>query len=293
MFTKNLFFLSALIILAVCCSPTVIDGGIAQNQSINIENIKQQDSGNAQLKKIEIIDRACARGMIHIEGNMLFGYPDFVEIVQDSTCIHWINKDFPARCAEFDPKMWEKEKKKLSRVHMNFCIDTYEWPNKVNEEPLVFIDWVHAAKECTSTGKRLCSEDEWTFSCEGEEGLPYPYGYIRDSSACNIDKSWIKVEEKNLGPAETTADELKKLWQGVPSGSLARCVSSFGVHDLTGNVDEWTTSTRASGFRSVLKGGYWSVVRNRCRPSTRAHNEGHRYYQQGFRCCSLPATLAK
>ena len=74
---------------------------------------------------------------------------------------------------------------------------------------------------------------------------------------------------------------------------MPRCVSSFGVHDLTGNVDEWTTSTRTSGFRSVLKGGYWSVVRNRCRPSTRAHNEGHRYYQQGFRCCSLPTTLAK
>lgn len=55
---------------------------------------------------------------------------------------------------------------------------------------------------------------------------------------------------------------------------------------MNGNVDEWTVSVLKSGYRSILKGGYWSVVRTRCRPATRAHNEEHEFYQQGFRCCT-------
>jgi formylglycine-generating enzyme required for sulfatase activity len=79
--------------------------------------------------------------------------------------------------------------------------------------------------------------------------------------------------------------EVDRLWQGEPSGASPRCKSPFGVYDMTGNVDEWTRSTRPTGYRSILKGGYWGPVRTRCRPSTRAHGEDYSYYQQGFRCC--------
>jgi formylglycine-generating enzyme required for sulfatase activity len=248
-------------------------------ESVETSSIKKENL-------LETKSSPCPDDMKHVVGDMLTGSPDYVEIVQDSTCVKWLNKEYPARCADFDQKLWEKEKKKLARTKMNFCIDTYEWPNKVNVNPSVFIDWVHASEMCSAVGKRLCSEDEWTFACEGEEGLPYPYGYSRDSSACNIDKSWIKVDEEKLNSSDSQG-ELNKLWQGVPSGSMTKCVSPFGVHDMTGNVDEWTASSRRSGYKSILKGGYWSVVRNRCRPSTRSHNEWHRYYQQGFRCCKM------
>jgi formylglycine-generating enzyme required for sulfatase activity len=153
-------------------------------------------------------------------------------------------------------------------------------------EPRVFIDWYSAKRTCETAGKRLCTEEEWTFACEGEEGLPYPYGYERDGLACNIDHGWIAPDTEALMNPTRTPDELKRLWQGVPSGSMERCVSPFGVHDMTGNVDEWTSSTRKKGYRSILKGGYWSVVRNRCRPTTRIHFEGYSNYQQGFRCCT-------
>lgn len=238
-----------------------------------------------ELKKEKIEESRCSPDMITISGNMLGGPPDQVEKIQDSTCTTWLNKEFPARCATFDKTAWDREKKKIPRLHLEFCIDKFEWPNKEGSSPLVFVSWLKAGEMCSSVGKRLCTEDEWTFACEGEEGTPYPYGYSRDSSACNIDKPWMQVDEAKLG-SSSYQDELKKLWQGVPSGSMTKCVSSTGVHDMTGNVDEWTTSTRRSGYSSVLKGGYWSVVRNRCRPSTRAHNEEYRYYQQGFRCCS-------
>jgi formylglycine-generating enzyme required for sulfatase activity len=56
---------------------------------------------------------------------------------------------------------------------------------------------------------------------------------------------------------------------------------------MTGNVDEWTRTSNALAERqSVMKGGYWGPVRTRCRPATRAHDELHTFYQQGFRCCA-------
>ena len=37
--------------------------------------------------------------------------------------------------------------------------------------------WYAARDACSAQGKRLCGESEWTLACEGEEHLPYPYGY--------------------------------------------------------------------------------------------------------------------
>ena len=80
--------------------------------------------------------------------------------------------------------------------------------------------------------------------------------------------------------------ELDRLWQGLPSGSRPTCKSKTGVYDMTGNVDEWTKSSVPGERPSVLKGGYWGPVRTRCRPATKAHDETHTFYQQGFRCCA-------
>jgi formylglycine-generating enzyme required for sulfatase activity len=74
----------------------------------------------------------------------------------------------------------------------------------------------------------------------------------------------------------------------MPSGTMPRCVSWAGVHDMTGNVDEWTVNETGQPFDSALKGGWWGPIRGRCRPATTAHNEGFIYYQIGFRCCADP-----
>ncbi len=118
--------------------------------------------------------------------------------------------------------------------------------------------------------------------------MPHPYGYERDPEACVIDRPWREVDEDALASRspERTLEELDRLWQGEPSGSRPRCRSVFGVYDMTGNVDEWTSSVVPGERPSVLKGGYWGPVRTRCRPSTRAHGPDFAFYQQGFRCCS-------
>ena len=167
-----------------------------------------------------------------------------------------------------------------------FCIDKYEWPNKAGEEPVVMKSWYEARDACQSIGKRLCTQDEWTLACEGPEHLPYPYGYTRDATACNIDKDAIQVNEDALKRPDRRAAEVARLWQGEASGSRPNCKSPFGVFDMTGNVDEWTVNETGNPHKSALKGGYWSWVRGRCRAVTAGHDEGFRYYQIGWRCCA-------
>ena len=236
----------------------------------------------------------CDSGMVHVEGRMkqdLSSNPfssSTVEELQKTTCVRWINREYPERCAEFDRARWLSIAAKLPTRAMDFCIDRYEFPNQEGEYPLAMVAFHEASALCAEQGKRLCDEAEWTFSCEGEEAMPYPYGYVRDATACVVDSPWRAFNPAALSHRDSTAAgaEMARLWQGVPSGSMPRCTSPFGVHDLTGNVDEWTRSVRPGERPSILKGGYWGPVRTRCRPATRTHDENHVFYQQGFRCCS-------
>jgi len=145
-----------------------------------------------------------------------------------------------------------------------------------------------ARDRATRDGKRLCSETEWTFACEGEEAWPHPYGYTRSPEICDIDRPWRGFDQRAFWDRSSRAAmlELDRLWQGEASGSRPACRSPFGIYDMTGNVDEWTQSVSTQGHCSILKGGYWGQVRSRCRPSTRVHDEDFAFYQQGFRCCA-------
>lgn len=226
----------------------------------------------------------CPNNMIYVHGMMVEGDSEYIEALQNNTCKNWISKKFPERCKEFDSNSWNQVTQKLPKKEMKFCIDTYEFPNIKDTKPLINIDWIEANQKCLEQDKRLCTEEEWSFACEGEEAMPYPYGYIRDDKKCNIDRAYIAPDFDKINQPE----EINRLWQGKNSGEMADCVSPFQVHDMTGNVDEFTTSVRKTGYKSILKGGYWSVVRNRCRASTRSHNQWHHAYQQGFRCCKSP-----
>jgi len=186
------------------------------------------------------------------------------------------------RCSEYRAPTGQCQ---TGTAKKHFCIDDYEWPNKAGETPVVMKNWYEARDACQSVGKRLCSQDEWTLACEGPEHLPYPYGYVRDATACNIDKAAIGVGEKALRRPDLRDAEVARLWQREASGARDRCVSAFGVHDMTGNVDEWTLNETGTPHQSALKGGYWSWVRGRCRAVTAGHEESLRYYQIGFRCC--------
>jgi formylglycine-generating enzyme required for sulfatase activity len=229
----------------------------------------------------------CGAGMVEVRGRMKVAAQ--LDEMQDQACTSWITeRPFPARCNGFDRHRWRSMAKGLPTTPMHFCIDRFEYPNRKNEYPIVFVSWQEASSLCAAEGKRLCSEAEWTFACEGEEARPYPYGYSRDPEACVIDRPWKPFNDAALVPRDGTSamEELDRLWQGVPSGTRPRCKSPFGVYDMTGNVDEWARSVVPGERQSILKGGYWGPVRDRCRSSTRGHGEMHTFYQQGLRCCA-------
>lgn len=218
----------------------------------------------------------CPEDMVEVEG-------DYCPEVEQK-CLKWIDPEgvFPRRCQEFAPSGACQGK----TTHKRFCMDRFEWPNKLGAKPVVMKTWYEAADSCKAVGKRLCGDSEWTLACEGQERLPYPYGYERNSEACNVDKPHPDVNEKALANPATRDAEVARLWQGEPSGSRESCVSPYGAFDMTGNVDEWVVNESGVPYRSGLKGGYWGPVRNRCRPMTTAHYENFVFYQIGFRCCA-------
>ncbi|MBX3190439.1 MAG: SUMF1/EgtB/PvdO family nonheme iron enzyme [Labilithrix sp.] len=223
---------------------------------------------------------ACPEDMLEVEG-------DFCPFL-DQVCLRR-PRDWSYRCLEYR----KSGPCQTRTAHKHFCIDKYEWPNRAGEEPVVMKDWYEAGAACKAIGKRLCTQDEWTLACEGPEHLPYPYGQSRDATACNIDKPHLTVDEKALRHPGKRDAEVARLWQGEKSGSRERCVSPFGVHDMTGNVDEWTVNETGKPHKSALKGGYWSWVRGRCRAVTPGHEEDFRYYQIGWRCCADAPTTSK
>lgn len=175
-------------------------------------------------------------------------------------------------------------------VPMRFCMDRFEYPNLEGVLPVLALTWLEAATLCKLAEKRLCTDSEWTLACEGPGRLPYPYGYVRNDRACNIDRKYIEPDPFAFADPKRRAEEIARTDQREPSGMREGCVSPFGVQDMTGNVDEWVRNE--SGFQdkapyvSGLKGGYWGPVRNRCRPMTSDHNPWHEGYQIGFRCCA-------
>ncbi len=217
---------------------------------------------------------SCPKGMVEVLGD----YCPYLE----QKCLRWLDPEKKMQCAEFAPT--SECQGKTSKKH--FCIDQFEYPNRAGEKPVVMTSWNQAKASCEKDGKRLCGESEWTLACEGQERLPYPYGYARNADACNIDKPHPDVDEKAFANPRTRDAEAARLDQRDASGTREACVSPYGVYDMTGNVDEWVVNEGGKPYKSGLKGGYWGPVRDRCRPMTIAHNEEFSFYQIGFRCCS-------
>ena len=174
-------------------------------------------------------------------------------------------------------------------VKKRFCIDRYAWPNKKGHKPEVMNRYHQAQIKCAAVDKRMCTESEWTFSCEGPEMKPFPYGYVRDADKCHGDEKWDAPNMMKV--AKRDKKELRRLYKGKPSGQK-ECVSDFGVYDLPANTDEVVASeTFVSGWRgkyeSTNTGGPWyKGVRNQCRPKIYSHDEGFYHYYLSFRCCS-------
>ena len=208
---------------------------------------------------------ACPSDMVLVAG-------DYCPEVREK-CQRWL--DPPPyqfyRCAVYE----EPSVCVSKRVRERFCIDREEYVRPGDDLPLAHQSWTSAEEICKISGKRLCKESEWQFACEGEEMRPYPYGFERDSTACNID-------QMHLGKPQSGLSDLR-----APTSAYPRCVSPFGVHDMSGNVEEWATKDDGKAKdRSTMKGAWWLPGKNTCRAATLGHGEVYEGPQTGLRCCA-------
>lgn len=194
----------------------------------------------------------------------------------EQRCLEWLDPpSLPfARCAKYrEPTSCRSE-----RTPLRYCIDRFEYTRPGDTLPLAEQSLNSAGRVCRDLGKRLCTEREWTFACEGEEMRPYPYGFTR-RPLCNQDRTDLLEPGKPWQLRDWREAAHARPW----------CVSPWGVFNLVGNLDEPVVRTDAAPgtrYRGALKGGWWLPGRNRCRPATIGHDDAYRGFQVGVRCCA-------
>ncbi len=97
---------------------------------------------------------------------------------------------------------------------------TFFSPDKANQ-PVVYVTWKDAEAYCKGSNKRLPTEIEWEAAARGPKGFRYPWGDQWEANRANTAEAAYKVP--------------------VDVGQFDD-VSPFDVHDMFGNVQEWTAS---------------------------------------------------
>ncbi len=267
-----------------CLSAEPAPGWEAQASGLTAGNLPLREGVTAEsgvltaavapaVGRVEPREAPCPDGMVHVSG-------EYCTEVRHQ-CRQWLDDPkLPyARCGEYEPVA----RCVGERIAMSFCIDRLEHTAPGEDLPLNFQSFVSGSKVCRQQGKRLCTEREWNFACEGEEMRPYPYGWKREPK-CNQDRDDLyEMKRTQRGRKQVLRDHR------AVAASFPDCTSPFGVGNMVGNLDEPVLREVAKynpPFRNGLKGGWWMAGRNRCRPATTAHDDYYRDIQVGVRCCA-------
>lgn len=122
----------------------------------------------------------------------------------------------------------------------------------LDNHPVVQVSARDALTYCMHFNARLPTETEWEFAARGTDGRRYPWGQqMPDQSA--------SVQFANYGTDACCAPEDADGHRTTsPVGSYPRGRSPFNIHDMAGNVWEWTSSPfPGAPNHSVIRGGGW------------------------------------
>jgi formylglycine-generating enzyme required for sulfatase activity len=131
----------------------------------------------------------------------------------------------------------------------------------VKSRPVENVYWYQAKKHCQRVGKRLPTEWEWVNAAGSKKNTKYYWGNKFDP-----DYAWF------IG---NSSSRTNPVGQKKPN--------SFGLHDMLGNIWEWTDS----GEKKIkhLRGGSWNSYKNGMKISDRRLSDPEfTSSTYGFRC---------
>ena len=101
------------------------------------------------------------------------------------------------------------------------------FPDRLNH-PINCVDWNQANSYCNSVQKRLPTEAEWEYSARGRDNRIYPWG--------------------DQTPNSTLLNYNNIIGQTTGVGLYPLGVSYFNVHNMGGNVQEWTKDLYSNDY---------------------------------------------
>lgn len=151
-----------------------------------------------------------------------------------------------------------------------------------DRHPVHGVSRTGAAKYCAWAGKRLPTEAEWEYAARHDpttgKDRAYPWGDRFEPKRANC------AEEDCADGFDDTA----------PVGSFPSGATPAGVHDLAGNVLEWTSDCYTSSYapdaacdpggQGVTRGLYFNSRGGVLRASNRSPSPDTTGYGSGFRC---------
>jgi len=149
----------------------------------------------------------------------------------------------------------------------NFNVRTRD-SYSMNNHPVVEVSWYGAKAFCDFYGYRLPTEEEWQAVADYNGSYTYGCGTTIDNSKANYNFN---------NPV------------GLTSSPYTSPVNHFhaygyGMHDMAGNVWEWTTSTYSTYH--VFRGGGLSSLAGNCTVSYKNYGEMYETSRDiGFRVC--------